>query len=415
MGRFMPKKSILLLLLQLFFVRISNGEEALSDMETLTRDNNVFAFKMYERLKKGDKNLFFSPYSLSSALAMVYAGARGETEKQMTEALCFTLGQQKLHSSFKALDSQLMGTEEDRQYVVLNIANSLWSQRGYKLQDSFLNEIKTHYGASVNTVDFKGAPLLAVKDINQWAVEKSKGIFKDLISADQIDKTTRLILINAAYFKGNWNDRFEAQLTKDAPFHLSSQKSVQIPMMNQNNDFDCAEFASFQMIELPYQGSDISMFVLLPKEIDGIQNLEAQISTKNLKQWMEKLKEREVILSFPKFKMTFHLELKRYLKAIGMVEAFDDSRANFSGISENRREPLYLQEAIQRAYINVDERGTEAAALTYLTAFGGAAPTQSPPLPVVFKADHPFVYLIQDKKTGAILFMGRIMDPTAKE
>jgi len=397
----------MLLLLPLFAVLsrlpASAGEQA--DVKALVQGNSTFAFDLYQKLRATDGNMMFSPYSISTALAMTYAGARGNTEKQMAKTLRFSLSQEDLHPACAALESSLKGLQEAGN-IKLNVANSLWPQRGYKFLDEYLSLTKKHYGVSITPVDYRRAGEDARQTINKWVEDRTRNRIKELIRPPDLGPATRLVLVNAIYFKGNWESEFKVTRTKDAPFFVSSEKSVKTPMMNQVHKFRYAEAESLQILELPYVGNELSMLVLLPRENDRLRDLGSRLSVENLKKWRSRLSKKEIQVFLPKFKMTRRFKLGKTLVSMGIADAFDATKANFAGM-DGRPHWLYIGAVLHKAFVDVNEEGTEAAAATAVVGEGG----ESAP-PPTFRADHPFVFLIQEKQTGSILFAGRVTDPT---
>jgi serine protease inhibitor len=374
------------------------------DTKIVVEGNKAFAFGLYEKLKEVEGNLFFSPYSISTALAMTYAGARGNTEKQMGTALHFTLDQKRFHPEFACLEAQLKAIQEKGD-IELNIANALWAQEDYVFLREFLDLIQSNYGAVLNHVDFKRACEAARKKINAWVEQKTKDKIKDLIKPDVLNALTRLVLTNAIYFKGRWESQFKKSCTKESPFWLSIDKSVEIPMMTQKRQFRYMESDSLQILELPYVGEELAMIVLLPRKIDGLAPLEADLSVENLNMWIGHLRKREVSVFLPKFKMTSQFRLSETLASMGMPDAFKGN-ADFSGIDGTK--DLFISAVIHKAFVDVTEEGTEAAAATAAIISLTSAPSAPPP---TFRADHPFVFLIRDNRSGSILFVGRVINP----
>ena len=372
----------------------------------LVQDNSAFAMGLYQKLRASNGNIFFSPYSISTALAMTYGGARGNTEKEMAKTLRFSLDQDNLHQAFAREESRLNKIQKSGN-IKLSVANSLWPQQDYKFLDQYLSLVKKNYGVSITPVDYKRAREAARKMINRWVEDKTQDKIRDLIQPGTFDALTRLALVNAIYFKGDWQSQFKADKTKDAPFHISSGKFIQAPMMTQKNKFKYADLGSFEMLELPYVGNEMSMIVLLPKEIDGLKQLEDDLSIENLEQWKARLNKRELIVFLPKFEMTSMFRLDDTLKSMGMVDPFSSLKANFAGM-DGRPDWLYIGAVIHKAFVDVNEEGTEAAAATAVVVTAQSMPA---PIPV-FHADHPFIFLIQDNETGSILFMGRMNNPT---
>lgn len=386
---------------------VALAEEPSPTEKSVVAGNTLFALDLYSVLKSYEGNLFFSPYSISTGLAMTFAGARGTTETQMANALRFPLGPEGIHSAFADLQTRLRNVE-DAGNVELRIANSLWPMIDSELLAEFLSLIKKDYGASITPLDYKRSPEAARVMINKWVEDKTEGNIKDLIGPKVLDAFTRLVLANGIYFKGNWENKFEVKQTRDAPFFVSPGKSVQTPMMTQTREFKYGELDAAQLIELPYAGNELSMLVLLPKEKDALPQIEDSLSDDNLKQWKDRLVKKEVRLYLPRFKMSCGtFELNGALKSLGIRDAFDMKKANFAGM-DGRPDSLYIASVLHKAFVDVNEEGTEAAAATGVAMKLKASPT---PLPI-FRADHPFVFLIQETATGSILFIGRVTDPT---
>lgn len=387
------------------WVRGEADESLKASKKALVEGNNAFALELYAKLRQGQGNLFFSPYSISTALAMTYAGARGETDRQMARVLHFLLPQQQLHATFGAVLKDLNARGEKGGYE-LTVANALWPQKGYVFLKEFLELVETNYEGGLNEVDFVGAAEAARQTINDWVKKETRGKIKELIGPGGLDSLTRLVLTNAIYFKGNWAEQFKKDRTRQEPFTLVNSKKVDVSMMNRTGQFSYMETEDFQGLELPYVDDELSMIILLPKENDGLAELEKKLTEENLSDWLEKLYKREVIVAVPKFKMTSQFELNDVLKSMGMKDAFVWGAADFSGMDGTKE--LFISAVIHKAYVDVNEEGTEAAAATAvkmrLTAVGPRERT-------VFRADHPFLFLIRDNRSGSILFIGRVMNP----
>jgi serpin B len=382
--------------------------------------NNKFAFKLFAKLQSTKGNLFFSPYSISTALAMAHTGARNETESQMTGALHFPvsvnqrtdssskslLDRQQFASTFGSIIRDLNNRGRKGAYT-LTVANALWGQKDYGFLQEFLELIETSYEGQLNEVDFVRAAETARKTINTWVETKTNNKIKNLIKQGVLDSMTRLVLTNAIYFKGNWAKQFKENRTKDAPFTLTDNRKIDVAMMNQKAEFGYMETDTFQALELSYVDDELSMVILLPKKYDALDKLEKTLTPENLTQWLTKIHKREVMVFMPKFKMTSQFGLVSTLKSMGMIDAFS-SKADFSGINGKRN--LFISAVIHKAYVEVNEEGTEAAAATgivmRLTSVG---PARIP----VFSADHPFLFLIRDNLSGSILFIGRVANPKA--
>ncbi|MEK6552410.1 MAG: serpin family protein [Bacteroidota bacterium] len=378
--------------------------EVNDNLQTIMKGNSIFGLDLYQKLRENEGNLFFSPYSISTALAMTYAGARGQTEKEMAEVLHFSLEQETLHFSFSKLQLHL-STIQNKGYINLSIANSLWAQEGYHFLDTFLNLNKKYYGAGLNFVDFATKTEAARKTINIWVGNKTQQKIKELIKPRMIDSLTPLVLCNAIYFKGDWLSQFDKKRTMDADFYISPDKTIKVPMMSQKSKFKFKDFGDFSTIELPYKGNDLSMIVFLPKKIDGLAKFERNLTNDNVKNWIDKLSnsyESEIFVSLPKFKTTCEFELANVLAEMGMPHSF--AGADFSGMTGKK--DLFISKVIHKAFVDVNEEGTEAAAATAVVMMKGISKT------LTFRADHPFMFLIRENQKGSILFIGRIIDPT---
>lgn len=399
-------KTFSVIAILLFVALVCLSEELEKIPNELVEGNNKFALELYSKLSAGEGNLFLSPYSISSALAMTYAGARGETEKQMAKTLHFGIEQKQLHSAFAAMAKQISGAK--KKPYELTVANALWGQTGYKFQKEFLEIMRTNYGAGFFDVNFKKDAAKIVKQINLWVEDKTKNKIKNIVSEDVITSDTRLVLANAIYFKGAWESEFSKSDTKKMPFTFFDGKKADVPMMNQIEEFSYGENETCQILQLPYKGYDIVMNIILPKTADGIKELEKSIDVEAFSKMLGLLEHRDVILTLPKFKMETFFELNKPLEDMGMKDAFSMSDADFSGITGSK--DLFISLVLHKAYVDVDEKGTEAAAATVVVA-GETAAAPDERGPVVFKADHPFMFVIRERQSGTILFIGRVMDP----
>jgi serpin B len=399
-----------LLFLQEAAVLAQNSPKAPTDRAAAVEGNNAFAVELYGQLRNQSGNLFFSPESISIALAMTYAGARGGTASEMAKTLHFTLPPERLHPAIGAILGDLNATHNGYE---LRVANALWAQKDYKFTADFSNLMKTDYGAGFNLVDFRAAPEAARLTINKWVEQKTEEKIKDLLKPGVLSGTTRLVLTNAIYFKGDWQHQFNKTLTKDEEFHVSPSQTVQAPLMHREDGFKYFDGGTFQALEIPYKTGELSMIVLLPNNGGGLPALEQLMTPANLQQWLGQLHPvSKVILTVPKFKMTREFELNAPLGAMGMRLAFMDGVADFSGMTGDSSRKLFISAVIHKAFVAVDEEGTEAAAATgvIMRAATAHAPDRTPP--VVFRADHPFVFLIRDNRSNGTLFMGRLTDPT---
>ncbi len=390
--------------------RVTNPDVPESDLERLVEGNSTFAFDLYQALKGEEGNLFYSPYSISLALAMTYAGARGETEEQMAETLNFLLSQEELHPAFNSLDILLGQRGEgaqgkDGEGFRLNIVNAIWGQKDYEFLDEFLDVLAENYGAGLRLVDFINETEKSRVTINDWVSDQTEGRIEDLIPPGVITILTRLVLTNAIYFNAAWEYPFEEDATYNGPFYLLDGSEVTVPLMTQTESFGYAEGDGYQAVELPYDGRELSMVILLPEE-GQFETFEGSLDAALVDAIIDGLESQEVALTMPKFEFESGFGLKDTLSAMGMPIAFTDA-ADFSGMTGGR--DLQIAEVIHKAFVSVDEAGTEAAAATAVIMQLTAMPEE----PVEVTVDHPFIFLIRDIETGTILFVGRVIDPTA--
>jgi serpin B len=390
-----------------------------AELEALAAGNSAFAFDLYQKLRQeGEGNLFYSPYSISAALAMTYAGARGGTEQEMADTLRFTLPQAQLHPAFNALDITLTGqggeeadesedAAESGDAFQLSIANALWGQEGYEFLPEFLDTLAQNYGAGMRTLDFVQETETARQTINRWVEENTEGKIVDLLQPGMLNSMVRLVLTNAIYFNGKWALPFEANDTHDETFHRLDGSTVQVPMMSQTGGFRYTEGDGYQAVELPYRDSNMSMVLVLPAE-SRFEEIEAAFSAQMLQDVGEALDFEQVHLTVPKFEFESEFELGEALVAMGMASAFGlgGDGADFSGMTGDRA--LAISAVIHKAFVAVDEEGTEAAAATAVIMLEAAAPMDEA---VEIKLDRPFLFLIRDGETGTVLFVGRVMDP----
>jgi serpin B len=374
-----------------------------NDAQALAGSNNAFALDLYARIKTSDANLFFSPYSISACLAMTYAGAQGETAGQMAQTLHFSTNQNQLAAGFGELQRQLHAAKTG---IELNIANGLWGQKGHPFLPAFLEVAKSTYQANLNQVDFRTQADPAREEINDWVSKKTKGKITNLLQPGVIDPATRLVLVNAIYFKGQWSRQFNKTNTANAPFSVTPSQKVQAPLMSLTSEFKYAEVEGLQLLELPYVGGDLSMVVLLPKELDGLKTLEGLLNEQTLGSWLTQARQQKVNVFLPKFKLTAQLSLAKILAEMGMTNPFSPA-ADFSGMDGAR--DLFISAVVHKAFVDVSEEGTEAAAATGTVMRALAVRRQPTP---TFRADHPFIFLIRDTHSGSILFLGRVLDPT---
>ncbi len=372
----------------------------------LVAGNTEFALDLYGALFDPEANLFCSPYSISQALAMTYAGARGDTEQQMAQALHFTLPQEQLHQAWNALDLALASRGEkttEGQRFRLNVVNALWGQANYGFRPEFLDLLALNYGAGLRTLDFSGAPDASRETINRWVEEQTEKKIKDLLPPDSITPRTRLVLTNAIYFNAGWLYPFQPEATQDGAFHLLDGTSATVPMMHESERLGYAEGEGWQAVELPYVGDELSLVILLP-EAGTFETFARGLDSARLASMLQGLSRTQVALSLPRFTFESSLSLKDALGKLGMTQPFSMA-ADFTGMAA--RPELFIDDVYHKAFIAVDEAGTEAAAATGVVMNLKAMPTQ----PKEVQVDRPFIFLIRDVQSGSILFLGHVVDP----
>ncbi len=382
-----------------------------ADMQTVAEGNNRFATDIYGKLSESEKgNLFFSPYSIHTALGMTATGAKGTTRDQMVKVLHLP------EDEHKALASGDLGRfyAHPRKDYELSVANALWGQKDFPWRAEWLAVQNERYGAGFNEVDFLKDKLGSIARINGWVEDKTRGKIQGLLKPDDVPvnegaKITRLILTNAIYFKGKWADEFTKNATTDQPFHLAAGGSVPAPLMARTGTYGYADLGELQALELPYKGSELSMVVLLPRKADGLPAIEKQLAAVKLSAWLGKLESKRVSVHLPRFKQEQRFEPRQHLEALGMTAAFDWMQSDFSGMADLSKEaPLFIYKVIHQSFVDVNEEGTEAAAATAVIM---AQPPSAEMPPVEFRADRPFLFLIRDVKHGTILFLGRVTNP----
>jgi serpin B len=387
--------------------RATSPQVAETDSAELVAGNSAFAFDLYQAIRAEEINLFYSPYSISLALAMTYAGARGETEHQMADTLHYTLPQDRLHPAFNALDLELLsraeGGEGEEGGFELNIANSIWGQTGYSFLPQFLDILAENYGAGLRVLDFAKEPEDSRITINDWISDETEGKIEDLLPPTSVTPETLLILTNAIYFNAAWRYPFVEDRTRDSTFYLLDGGQVTVPMMEGTKRLGYAEGEGYQVVELPYEGGEMSMVILLPE--DGrFEGFTRALDSEAVAAILENISYQDIHLTMPKFTYESQFSLKEALAAMGMPAAF--SGADFSGMDGTR--DLFIDDVIHKAFIDVDEEGTEAAAATAVVM-----PSAAPVLPKDVRVDRPFVFMIRDIETEAILFLGHVVDPSA--
>lgn len=379
------------------------------DAQSVATANNRFALDIYRELsaaaKPGD-NLLVSPFSISTALAMTYAGARGNTAAEMADTLHFSLPQDRLHAAYGELVREL---DVDRAGYDLGIANRLFGMRDYPFKQQFLTVTDQHYGAPLEQLDFYADPEGSRQHINQWVEDQTNNKIKDLLPSGSINGDTRLVLTNAVYFNGDWKYKFDKNFTQEKTFYRSPGSESLVPMMHQQEFLPYAERPDFQLLELPYAGDDLSMVLLLPREYDGLAALEASLTNEGLDAALADLRREQVQLRLPKFTFDASFSLSNTLQSMGISDAFNGFAADFTGMTD--AEPLHISSVLHKAFIDVNEEGTEAAAATAVIMTTTTAIIGPPPPPKVFRADHPFLFALRDRHSGSLLFMGRVNDP----
>jgi serpin B len=370
----------------------------------VTSAMNAFTAASYNQLAGGGGNLILSPFNIATALSMTLAGARGRTAEEIQSVL-------RLHydSTYDAsLGALLAGLTQagNSGGNELHTANGLWVQKGIAIQPAFENTLIENYHAPPTPLDFMANPEASRSQINRWTEEQTKEKIKDLFPAGSIDAQTRLVLTSAIYFYGKWQSPFVTSRTEAAPFTLPAGATTQANFMNQTARFGYAETPSAQVLEMPYAGTEMAFDVLLPKTLTGLPGLEKSLTLESLTGWLGSLTTRNVQVSLPKFRADSAFSLRQALSTMGMPTAFT-GKADFSGIDPKQR--LAISEVVHKAFVDVAEQGTEAAAATGVAM--RALAVRMPEPPVVFRADHPFLFLIRDTRSGVVLFIGRLMNP----
>jgi len=387
-------------------IKVNYSEATPAMVEEVVTGINDFTFDLYAKLKLKNGNLFFSPYSISACLAMVYEGADGKTAQEIREVFHYPEDDLTRRAGYASVFNGL--NQKDKDYT-LNTANALWAQQDFSFLDSYLSMIEEYYGGRTTNLDFKVDPLGSRDTINNWVEEQTNDKIEDLISEEAITDNTKMILTNAIYFYGDWLKQFPKDKTEQDDFQVTPDNKVQADMMHLSGEkFNYMEDSQLQMLELPYKGNEISMLILLPKD-DDIAGLEESLTNKNLTDWKEAMtKEYEVNTFLPKFTFTKRFSLSDILQEMGMPTAFSSLKADFSKMTDAQGGVLFISDVVHQAFVDVDEEGTEAAAAT---ATQMEFTTSAPEPVVTFRADHPFIVIIQEKNAGNILFMGRVNDP----
>jgi serpin B len=387
---------------------------AAAELATFARSNNAFALDLHGKLRARPGNLAFSPLSISTALTMAWAGARGETAAQLAKGL---------HASgtpAQAADvaGKLVGSYRDpAKKVTLRVANRLFGEKTYTFEPAYLDLTRAAFAAPLQPLDFKHDFDASRQLINGWVERQTGDHIKNLLPPGALDDKTRLVLANAVYFLGDWANPFSKGATSPAPFHVTAADSKSVPMMSQVAHFAFAAGGGVKVLQMPYEGGDVAMTVVLPDAVNGLDAVEQRLTPATLDGWLAGLRTTEVIVSFPRFEIDppAAIPLVAPLQELGMALPFDRERADFTGIAAppDPGDRLYVEKVFHKAFVKVDEKGTEAAAATAVdvNAMATSVPAPNPP---EFRADHPFLFLLRDVASGTILFMGRVSDPAAK-
>ena len=378
------------------------------DLQTLVEGNTAFALDLYQHLRDEEGNLFYSPYSITLALVMTYAGAAGQTAEAMAQTLHFTLPPAQLHPALNALNQRLTTPptppNPEEPPFELHIANALWGQQDEPFRSTFLDLLAENYNAGMQTLDFPTDPEGARQRINAWVAEQTRDKIRDLLQPNDITPQTRLVLTNAIYFKAAWRYPFKPEETREGEFTLLNGQKVRVPMMHLNKELLYTEGEGYQAAALPYAGGDYEMVLLVPTT-GQFKEFERTLTPQHLKEILSRLESAQLDLTLPRFTYDARLSLKTALQTMGMKIAFDPERADFTAMSEYPG--LYIGNVVHKGFVAVDEAGTEAAAATAVIMERTSMPARSATL----RVDRPFIFLIRDRQSGSILFIGRVLQP----
>jgi serpin B len=379
------------------------------EISAVVAGNTALALDLYREVKGARGNIFFSPYSISTCLALVYAGARGSTETEFAQAAHFSLKQAELHPAYGELVARMKRLQHGSRLSLIT-ANALWYQQGDPFSTAFLSVAQTDYHADLQGVDFRDAPKIAASEINKWLESRTRGRIKGTLPPDSLGGFTKMVLCSAIHFKANWRSQFKVENTREGQFYISPDQTVPVPMMWQSADFKLARIESpgVALLELPYFGGDLAMIIILPEEVVGPSELENSLTPENLDSWLAQVdaaNPHKVNVRLPRFTAQQRLDLEPVLRSLGAPSAFDYT-ADFRGIDGMTN--LFISQALHHALVEVNEQGTEAAAVTLFEA-------KSKSMNDRFNADHPFIYLIRDRGSGTILFLGRFAEPADTE
>ena len=386
---------------------IDSTQSIPQEFDTVVGANNQFAFDLYSEYKEEKGNIFFSPYSVSTALTMTYEGAMGKTAEEIQAVLRIPKDDEIRRLESAKIYDQINKNNDDYK---LSTANALWAQKDYIFLEEYINNVEKYYGGKTTNLDFIAETETSRVIINDWIEDQTNNKIKNLISKGALNDLTRLVLTNAIYFKGTWILQFDKKDTKDENFKTDLGQTIKVPMMKLIGDsarFNYAEVDKTQILELPYEGEDLSMLLILPEE-DNLKKLERSISAEKLSDWRSALKKQRVDVYIPKFKFETKYFMAETLKEMGISDAFVFGAADFSQMDGTK--DLYISDVIHQAFVEVNEEGTEAAAATAVIMTWGSVGGEKAITPV-FRADHSFIFIIQQKETGNILFIGRVSDP----
>lgn len=373
----------------------------------LADGNNTFALDLYQSLRSQDENLILSPFSVSLALAMTYAGARGETETQMAETLHFP-AQDALHPAFNALDLKLeendINLDKDQEPMQLNIANAVWVEQTFSFLQEYLDLIAVNYGAGIHQSDFVNNFEPTRKEINDWVSDETEEKINNLLPDGSLNADTRMVLVNAIYFKADWLDQFDANDTYDNEFNLLDGSQVTVPMMGQDMYIPYVSGDGYQAVELPYAGNSAAMDIIVP-DAGRFEEIESALTSEVFEDMLASMEQTSLIFRMPKFEFESSFSLSDQLSNLGMSAAFDRNTADFSGMTGKK--DLFISKVIHKAFVAVDEEGTKAAAATAVVMEMAGAAIEN----LVLVVDRPFIFVIRDLESGQILFIGRVLNP----
>jgi len=390
-------------LLIIFLILMGKSEKGYKGegVKEIIDSNNNFAFNLYFNLKEKEENIFFSPFSISSAFLLCYEGSKGNTKKEIEDVFGFPPDENIRRPSFEKILKEI--NKKDKKYI-LNSANALWIQKDYKILKEYKEIVKKYYLSEIENLDFINEGEKSRRIINSWVEEKTQGKIKDLIPEGAIDVLTRAIITNAIYFKGKWLKEFKIENTYEGDFYINENDKIKVFMMRMEGEmFNYYEDEKVQVLEIPYTGDEISFFIFLPKSFD-INSINDYLNYEKFKEIKDKMVKEEIDIHIPKFKIETKYFLNDVLYEMGIKDAFLDIKADFSGITGKKE--LYISKVLHKAFVEINEEGTEAAAAT-----GIVMEITSVRLRKIFKADHPFVFIIHENKYGNILFFGRIINP----